>query len=679
MKVFIRSICLLLWLSFLEGTAQNAPRSIAGSEVCLADTAIVPVYALDFNNILSCDLKFSYDTTITMATGVVPAPGMGGMISTNLTVPGQVNFGWFTAGGISLPDSAIIFYLQFSKTGNGISTIHWIDNGPSCEYYDGNFQPLNDAPSSEYYLDGTLIFQSPEGPVITASELTAVAGIPLSIPVYVSNFNLIGSFSLNLQFDPEILSFDSYNNASGYPGMEISSSQSGSIQVSGIVPAGDTAVTLVDDSALCILNFNYLGGSSALYWVDDGPSCQFAGSTPVYPVLNDIPQSNHYINGMVTESYLPAGAGPITGPSQVCQDDSPVSYFIDEINYASGYVWEVTEGAQIVSGQNTNSIQIIFNPGVFSGIVSVYGTNSSGNGNPSTLEVSTIDFPEPAGSIYGDWDVCPEQNQLIYTVDPVLYATTYNWFLPEGAVITSGMNSNTIEVIYGANSSSGYISVFGANQCGAGETSAPRWVSVGTPPEIEEEPISPPAVPEGDGNAVFFLEADGTEISYQWEEFNGTWNTLIESDTYFGVNSDTLTIINPVVEMNGNHYRCVVNGTCNPAATTNGNALLTVISPVNTQSGYQRTITLTCTNPFNDDITLIADFPDEGHLIVRLLDLSGQPTLSPIDFKIKAGRQSLRINAEGLQDGIYILSLILQTDSNLVPVTRKLVCSHHSK
>jgi hypothetical protein len=336
---------------------------------------------------------------------------------------------------------------------------------------------------------------------------------------------------------------------------------------------------------------------------------------------------------MVTESYLPAGAGPITGPSQVCQDDSPVSYFIDEINYASGYVWEVTEGAQIVSGQNTNSIQIIFNPGVFSGIVSVYGTNSSGNGNPSTLEVSTIDFPEPAGSIYGDWDVCPEQNQLIYTVDPVLYATTYNWFLPEGAVITSGMNSNTIEVIYGANSSSGYISVFGANQCGAGETSAPRWVSVGTPPEIEEEPISPPAVPEGDGNAVFFLEADGTEISYQWEEFNGTWNTLIESDTYFGVNSDTLTIINPVVEMNGNHYRCVVNGTCNPAATTNGNALLTVISPVNTQSGYQRTITLTCTNPFNDDITLIADFPDEGHLIVRLLDLSGQPTLSPIENK----------------------------------------------
>ncbi len=126
--------------------------------VSLTNTAIVPVYALDFSNISSCDLKFSYDTAVATATGVTIGPGMGGMISTNLSVPGQVNLGWFTSGGITLPDSSVIFNIQFTKSGNGISSIHWLDNGPSCEYNDGNFQPLNDIPASEYYYDGTMFF-----------------------------------------------------------------------------------------------------------------------------------------------------------------------------------------------------------------------------------------------------------------------------------------------------------------------------------------------------------------------------------------------------------------------------------------------------------------------------------------------------------------------------------------
>ncbi|MBL7905358.1 MAG: T9SS type A sorting domain-containing protein [Bacteroidales bacterium] len=679
MKKIIRYLCLIVCCLPSGGFAQNAPQSIAGKVVSLSTTATVPVYALDFINISSCDLKFSYDSTIAIATGVAIGPGMGGMISTNLSTPGEVNFGWFTSGGINLPDSSVIFNLQFAKTGNGISSIQWIDNGHSCEYNDGNSLPLNDSPASDYYQDGSLVFQSPDAPVTSAPVLSALAGTEISIPISVSGFHLIGSFSLNLQFDPEVLTFNTFTNDAVFPGMEIDGSQPGNILVSGLVPEGDTAVTLVDNSILFTLNFDYLGGSTGLNWIDNGPSCQYSGSVPVYPILNDSPQNTYYLNGLVSENLLPSDPGAIAGPSQVCLENPMGTYSIEEISNASGYVWSAPEGAMIVSGQNTNMILVDFESGILSGIISVYGTNSFGIGNPSTKEVSVIDQPASAGLITGTWEVCLGQSQVFYSVDPVVFATSYNWLLPEGAVITSGMNTNTIQVQYGDNSASGYVSVSGINSCGTGGASSPQWVMVNNPTEILMEPVSPPAVTAGEGTAIFSLLASGTNLTYHWQEYAGTWNNLTESDLYMGVSTDTLRIINPTISMNDNHYRCLVSGECDPTVITNGDAVLTVLTPVGIKENNEKPIVSSYSNPFSDFITLNLNFPAKGTLTIKLVNILGQPVNQKTEYSGNSGMQTIRINTPALKPGIYLLQLNLKTDHNLMTTTLKLVCSHESK
>ena len=57
-----------------------------------------------------------------------------------------------------------------------------------------------------------------------------------------------------------------------------------------------------------------------------------------------------------------------------------MSYFVDPIANATTYNWIVPAGATIISGANTNTITVDFNSDALSGLISVYGSNSCGNG-----------------------------------------------------------------------------------------------------------------------------------------------------------------------------------------------------------------------------------------------------------------------------------------------------------
>ncbi len=78
------------------------------------------------------------------------------------------------------------------------------------------------------------------------------------------------------------------------------------------------------------------------------------------------------------------------------------------------------------------------------------------------------------------------------------------------------------------------------------------------------------------GSNTFSVTASGTGISYQWQlstDGGVTYNNIA------GATTSSYTVSGAIAGMNGNRYRCVVNGTCPPAATSVA-ALLTVISPV---------------------------------------------------------------------------------------------------
>ncbi len=141
--------------------SQNAPVTTAGTVVSLTSSAIVPVTVSNFTNIVSFNYMMVFDPAILSVSAVITGPLLGGSVTADWSVPGSVNFGWYTYPGKTLPDNTVLFNITFTKVSSGTSPLTWFDDGYSCVFYDGNWNALNDIPASTYYINGAVTFPPP--------------------------------------------------------------------------------------------------------------------------------------------------------------------------------------------------------------------------------------------------------------------------------------------------------------------------------------------------------------------------------------------------------------------------------------------------------------------------------------------------------------------------------------
>lgn len=94
----------------------------------------------------------------------------------------------------------------------------------------------------------------------------------------------------------------------------------------------------------------------------------------------------------VFTSPLPESAGSLSGLTEVCQGQSPVTYTVPAINYATIYNWNLPPGA--TGNGNSNSIEVSFGDLAVSGTISVSGLNDCGSGNESSLFINIFPLPE---------------------------------------------------------------------------------------------------------------------------------------------------------------------------------------------------------------------------------------------------------------------------------------------
>ncbi len=165
----------------------------------------------------------------------------------------------------------------------------------------------------------------------------------------------------------------------------------------------------------------------------------------------------------------PASPESISGPSSVCPGDAGVSFSIDAVPGASSYNWTVPDGASIVAGSGSTSVQVDF--GSSSGAVTVASVNSCGVSAPATLIV-TVNPAAPAtpGTIAGITSSCAGTSGNVYSIDPVSNATNYVWTVPSDATVTSGQGSTSVTISFG--SESGDVSVTAENSCGTSSASS---------------------------------------------------------------------------------------------------------------------------------------------------------------------------------------------------------------
>ncbi|NQV01294.1 MAG: T9SS type A sorting domain-containing protein, partial [Bacteroidia bacterium] len=169
---------------------------------------------------------------------------------------------------------------------------------------------------------------------------------------------------------------------------------------------------------------------------------------------NSTPVHRRTANLKIVPIYIIATANP----GSICQGTT------SQLNVS------VTGGTPPYSYQWT-PITSLSNPNITNPIASPTSTtmyfvtvtdNALETATDSVLVTVKTSPPSP-GAITGPSDVCRDST-VMYQIQAMTGATSYSWTVPDNAIIVTGQNSPTIEVLWGE--TSGVVSVIVGNECG---------------------------------------------------------------------------------------------------------------------------------------------------------------------------------------------------------------------
>ncbi len=121
---------------------------------------VVPISVTGFNNIGSLSLHIDYDSRVISFTEAENiAPALSGIMINDAAVSDTLNkimAIWESYNPVSLTDGAHLFDIRFMyhSGSTGLVFNNTINHGIECEYTDAEGNPLNDLPTSSYYVNG---------------------------------------------------------------------------------------------------------------------------------------------------------------------------------------------------------------------------------------------------------------------------------------------------------------------------------------------------------------------------------------------------------------------------------------------------------------------------------------------------------------------------------------------
>jgi len=172
---------------------------------------------------------------------------------------------------------------------------------------------------------------------------------------------------------------------------------------------------------------------------------------------------------------LPA-LGGFNGTLQSCKpygagvETISVNPISDGLNTTS-YNWSIPSGLSIVSGQGTPQITIGWTAAALdatiSGTIQLQAFNICESRSASAALSYALVPPVTPGSISGNARLCPGDT-FICSVANVARASAYNWVLPPGLQVLSGLSTNVISGLVQPSFQGGTITLSASNVCGTG-------------------------------------------------------------------------------------------------------------------------------------------------------------------------------------------------------------------
>ncbi|MFH0893740.1 MAG: gliding motility-associated C-terminal domain-containing protein [Bacteroidota bacterium] len=306
-----------------------------------------------------------------------------------------------------------------------------------------------------------------------------------------------------------------------------------------------------------------------------------------YCTITDAGGICSYVVSVVITQPSALAAGAVTANQTVCNGGDPVAF--SSSTAASGgagtinYQWEYTTV-----------------PGCASGWTSIGGATASTYDPPSGITVTTcfrrkatdnctsvyttpvtvsIDAPTIGGAVSANATVCSGSNSGVLTLSGNT-GSVLNWeySVSPFTIWTPISNTTTTQAYTNLTQTTQFRAIVKNGTC-VSQSSSYATITIDVAPSVTLSPISQ-TIGQG-GTAMFIAAGTGTGLSYQWQyspDNGASWLNVVNggtNPTYSGALTSTLSMTDVQYAQNNYQYRCVISGTCSPAANTAA-AILTV-------------------------------------------------------------------------------------------------------
>lgn len=343
-------------------------------------------------------------------------------------------------------------------------------------------------------------------PITTLTSVGNALPGQVSVPITVTGFANIGAVSLCFDYPFAGLYFLQGVPNALLPGFAIGDQDLGNGKHRITMGWFGSGVSLANGSVIMTVTFSYIGGINDLEFYDNGPSCEYADANN--NILNDVPQSTYYINGLIC-GYI-GNPGPISGNTSLCQGQTGVAYSVAPVANATSYNWSLPAGATIMSGNNTNAISVDFSPVAVSGNITVYGLNICASGSSSQLPVSVN--PVPVANAGTDITIPYGTSTTLHALSGGSGSYFYHWS-PEALLVNPNLqNPQTINL-----TTSTVFTLLVTNQAFPCTNSDEVVVSISGGP-LNANPVSiPGAICRGTSSQLFANAGGGSgTYTYLW-------------------------------------------------------------------------------------------------------------------------------------------------------------------
>ncbi len=470
-------------------TGNSATNSIAVNIANNAVTGSISVYATN-----GCGVGLSSNTSITVNAMPDTASTIGGLATVcqgqqnvTYTVPAINNATSYTwtlpagATGTSTTNSITLNYANFAVSG-----VLKVKGQNACGFGQESQISItvNPLPANAGTITGiTLICKGQTNLTYSIPSINNATDYVWTFP---TGFTLVGSGNNDtIKLNTNMSAVSGPITVKGQNACGFGNQATKSITVNG-VPAAPSVISGSDTVCQGAQNQLYsvanVSGATSYTWTLNNGATGSSTNSSIFVSFNSPATSGNIVvkaNNVcgtsdstfksITVSLPAAAAATITGPIAVCPGATNQTYTVPAISGATSYVWTLPAG--VTGNSSTNSISVDFASSAVAGSISVYGTNSCGDGASSSLAFTISALPGAAGtitSVGGDSIVVAGTKS--YTVPAITGATSYVWtYSGTGATITG--TTNTISISFLSNFTGGNLTVMGQNACGNGTVS----------------------------------------------------------------------------------------------------------------------------------------------------------------------------------------------------------------